>query len=658
MKGFEESPGGNNIYELRADEYRLLFESTRDALIIFDPANNRSIMCNPAACELFGYSSCVDFMKMSPSDLSSENQPDGRESSHAVDEIIKRVLKEKHIEGRWVYKRKEGESFIAKVELTLINLRNKPLILANVKDITEEARIEAELRDNMFSVDAAVNGTGMGLWDWDIENDNLVLNDNWFEMLGFTRKDFKKRYEKFGYQTFADSVHPDDIIKVEEKLKSHYAREIDYYRVEVRMKTSDNQWKWILAAGKVCEWSGDKPRRMVGIHTDIDYRVKMEEKLKEAIKRAEESDKLKSAFLANMSHEIRTPMNGIIGFMDLMESPDTTEAQRKEYSEIIRNSSRRLLDIVNDLINISKIEAGQVEIHESVVNLRNFFDEMMVHYSHVIAEGVKFEIKQADNLLEENILVDQPKLQQVFSNLISNASKFTSEGEISIGYSLQGDMIEFYVKDTGEGIDPAYQDIIFDRFRQADTRPSRLKGGTGLGLSICKAYIEKLGGKIWFESKKGKGSTFYFTVPYRPVEYVKSDDKILKGKASGFKNDGVILIVEDELYNYLFAEYVLKDRGYRIIHSETGQKAIEYIRLYPEISLVIMDIRLPDISGYRVTREIKLMRPDLPVIALTALALSGDRESAMAAGCDHYLKKPITKEKLIESISYFLEGSD
>lgn len=658
MKGFSESPATDNINELRADEYKLLFQSTRDALIVFDPAVNRLIMCNPASCELFGYTHSEDLMKMSPSDLSAENQPDGRLSSPEVDEIVKRVLKGEHIKGRWLYKRKGGENFIGEVQLSLIHLRNKPMILANVKDITEEARIEAELRDNMFSLDAAVNGTGIGLWDWDIENDNLVLNDNWFEMLGFTRKDFENRYEKFGYDTFADSVHPDDIIKVQEKLKSHYAREIDYYRVEVRMKTYDDKWKWILAAGKVCEWSGDKPRRMVGIHTDIDYRVKMEEKLKEAIKRAEESDKLKSAFLANMSHEIRTPMNGIIGFMDLMESPDTTEAQRKEYSEIIRNSSRRLLDIVNDLINISKIETGQIEINESLVNLRNLFDEITVQYSHVIGEGVRFEIKEADEVLEENILVDQSKLYQVFSNLVSNAAKFTSDGEISIGCSRQDDMIEFYVKDTGDGIDPAYQAIIFDRFRQADTRPSRLKGGTGLGLSICKAYIEKMGGKIWFKSEKEEGSTFYFTVPYKPVEYVKSDDETLKGESSGFKQDGVILIVEDELYNYLFAEYVMKDYGYRIIHSESGQKAIEYVRLYPEIILVIMDIRLPDISGYKVTREIKLMRPDLPVIALTALALSGDRESALASGCDDYLKKPITKEKLIESISYFLKRSE
>ena len=180
MKGSAKSAGTDNIYELRASEYKLLFESTRDALIIFDPAVNRFMMCNPASCELFGYSSSEEFMQMSPSDLSPENQIDGRPSLPVIDETVKRVLKEKHVEGRWLYRRKGGENFLAKVQLSLIHLRNKPMILASAKDITEEARIEAELRDNMFSLDAAVNGTGMGLWDWDIENDNLILNDNWF----------------------------------------------------------------------------------------------------------------------------------------------------------------------------------------------------------------------------------------------------------------------------------------------------------------------------------------------------------------------------------------------------------------------------------------------------------------------------------------------
>jgi len=654
MKGPVKSKESNAENDLKAEDYKCLFESTLNAMVVFDPEVDNFILCNAAACNLFGYGRKEDFKYSSLADISPEYQPDGKLSASEVKKIVDRILNGESLEGRWLFKRKGGDEFFARVNLMLVHLLNKPLIFADIKDETEEAHIEAELRDNMNSLDVAVNGTGVGLWDWDIENGNLILNDNWFDMLGFTRKDFEKRYKKFGFNTFADSVHPDDMIKVEEKLKSHYAGEIDFYRVEIRMRTANNDWKWILAAGKVSEWKDDKPRRMVGIHTDIDYRVRMEDKLKEAIYKAEESDRLKTAFLANMSHEIRTPMNGIIGFMDLMISPESTEKQRKEYSEIIKNNSRQLLDIVNDIMDMSKIEAGQVEIIESVVNIKGLLKRVNTQFSNALHKGVKMILNTDVKGIGENIMSDQAKLYQVFSNLISNASKFTQEGEISIGYSLEGEMLKFYVKDTGEGIGKEHHKAIFERFNQIDLQLSRPKGGTGLGLSICKAYIEKMGGNIWFESTKGKGSIFYFTVPYKPVDYIKSKVIDLAPDSTGKKQDGIVLVVEDELYNYLFAEYVLKVRGYSVIHSDTGSKAIEYIRLYPEISMVIMDIRLPDITGYEATKEIKMIRPELPVVALTALALSGDRESALEAGCDDYLKKPITKEKLIESVSFYL----
>jgi len=655
MKGSSKSQYSDASHKFMAEDYRILFESAQDALILYSPDLQRFTLCNQSSCRLFGYLNSDEIYSLTPTDISAEYQPDGRLSSQLIEGFAERLAGKKNLEGRWLFKRKDGKEFLAKVNLLHLEIRKMPMILGNIKDITEEARIEEELRDSAFSLDAAVNGTGMGLWDWDIENNNLILNDNWFDMLGFVRKDFEKRYDSFGYNTFADYVHPDDLIKVQKELEKHYAHEIDYYRVEIRMKTADNDWRWVLAAGKVCEWSGDKPRRMVGIHTDIDYRIKMEDRLKEAIHRAEESDRLKTAFLANMSHEIRTPMNGIIGFMDLMVSPETTDNQRNEYADIIRNSSRQLLNIVNDIMDMSKIEAGQVEIVESVINIENLVEEVSAQFSNSLHKGVKFLIDDNDSVIYENIMADQSKLYQVFSNLISNAAKFTHRGKISVGYRLEDDMLQFYVKDTGEGIDPDNQELIFERFHQIDIHPSRQIGGTGLGLSICKAYIEKMGGNIWLESSKGKGSTFYFTIPYKPVEYTKSRAADIAAEAGGGKDGGVILVVEDELYNYLFAEYILKDKGYQVIHSENGKKAVEYIRLYPEISLVIMDIRLPDITGYDATRQIKQIRPELPVVALTALALSGDRESALEAGCDDYLKKPITKEKLLESVTHFLE---
>ncbi|MFP4487749.1 MAG: ATP-binding protein [Bacteroidales bacterium] len=652
MKQTKEGISGKDEFSIGADEYRVLFESTMDVLIVYDPYTDRVVMCNMAACKLFGYDKKECFMKLTPAELSAEYQPDGRLSSEAMPDIFKRVLKEGQLSGKWLYRRRGGHTFFADVQLTRIDFRNKTMLLASARDITEQARTEDELRDNMFSLDAAVNGTGSGLWDWNIANDSLILNDNWFGMLGFTRQDYEKRYEKFGFKTFADSLHPEDLLKVKETLKSHYSGEKDYYKVELRMKTADNDWKWILAAGRVCEWSGDKPLRMVGIHTDIDYRMKMEEKLKEAISKAQESERLKSAFLANLSHEIRTPMNGITGFIELLESDDIPDKQKKQYHDTIRASSYRLLDIVNDIMDMSKIEAGQLEIFEAAVNLESLFDEMYREYLPVMRPNVKFTVEKGELKNGQDILTDQAKIRKVFDNLISNAVKFTTEGTIGISCKQAGDNIVFSVADTGEGIDPGLHDAVFESFRQADIRPARRRGGTGLGLSICRAYVEKMGGSIWLESEKGKGSTFYFTLPYRAVE--DKEGKVRAGDSKGINKGGVVLVVEDELFNYLFAEQVLKTRGYQVLHSETGREAIEFISLYPDISLVIMDIRLPDITGYEATRKIKQMRPGLPVIALTAMALSGDRESALEAGCDDYLKKPISKENLLDSVSYFM----
>lgn len=640
-------------FDIGADEYRVLFESTMDVLIVYDPDNDRVVMCNLAACKLFGYDKKDCFMKLTPAELSAEYQPDGRLSSAAMPGILKKVLREGQLSGQWLFSRRGGHSFLADVRLKRIDFEDRAVVLASGRDITEQARTEDELRDNMFSLDAAVNGTGSGLWDWDIANDRLRLNDNWFEMLGFTRQDYEKKYEKFGFKTFADSLHPEDLLKVKETLKSHYSRENDYYRVEVRMRTADNDWKWILAAGRVCEWSDDRPLRMVGIHTDIDYRMKMEEKLKEAISKAQESERLKSAFLANLSHEIRTPMNGITGFIDLLESDDIPDKQKKHYHDTIRASSHKLLGIVSDIMDISKIEAGQLEIFQSAVNLEKLFDEMYREYLPVMPGDVKFRMEKGELKKGQDILTDQSKIRKVFDNLISNAVKFTSEGDIRISYKQAGDNIEFSVEDTGEGIEPVLHDAVFENFRQADTRPARRRGGTGLGLSICRAYINKMGGSIWLESEKGKGSTFYFTLPYRAVE--DKGQKVRAGDSTGINKGGVVLVVEDELFNYIFAEQVLKTRGYQVLHSETGREAIEFISLYPDISLVIMDIRLPDITGYEATRRIKQIRPRLPVLALTAMALSGDRESALEAGCDDYLKKPISKENLLDAVTYFMQ---
>ncbi len=519
-------------------------------------------------------------------------------------------------------------------------------------DITHIKKLERDLRNNVFSLDAAINGTGNGLWDWNPKTDDLILNDNWFQMLGYTRSYFNKKYKKFCFRTFADFIHPEDIENVGKELEKHYAGETEYYRTELRMLTSEKQWKWILASGKVWEWDEDhKPVRMVGIHVDIDYRIRIEEQLKQALIKAEEGDRLKSAFLANMSHEIRTPMNGIIGFLDLLENDSISVQQRNEYMNIIRSSSIQLLNIVNDIVDISKIESGLITIHETSFDIKQLLGEIEMQYKPGLEEkNLYFKMNCTLDEKDRRLTTDHTKLRQVFVNLISNAIKFTNDGGIQLSCLRSDKFIEFCIADTGMGIPANIQNRVFDRFVQADPGLSRIQEGTGLGLSICKAYVEKLGGRIWLESSPNKGSKFFFTIPVEPSENTV-EENIEEESIVDDSNDRLIMVVEDEIYNFLFVEQVLKNEGLRVLHAENGIKAIDMVKENPEIGMVFMDIRMPGIDGYESTMRIKKIRPDLPVIALTALALSGDREKAIESGCDDYLKKPVLKDELLAIVN-------
>ncbi|MCD4769397.1 MAG: response regulator [Bacteroidales bacterium] len=522
-----------------------------------------------------------------------------------------------------------------------------------IKDITKVTLLEKELHEKILSLDAAVNGTGSGLWDWNMSTDELILNDNWFDMLGFTRDQFGKIYDKFGYKTFADFVHPEDLVKVEKELEKHFRRETDYYRLEIRMKTIDNSWKWILAAGKVWEWDNDKPVRMIGIHTDIDYRIRIEDQLKVAINKAEESDKLKTAFLANISHEIRTPMNGIVGFLELLENPGVTGEQRDEYMRFIKKSSTQLLNIINDVVDISKIETGQITLHEASVDLDQLLGDLLTHYKSILKNKdvvVTYDLNLSEG--ERMIIVDETKLRQILSNLISNAIKFTPKGRIQVSCKKADKFIQFCVCDTGSGIPEYLHKEVFERFRQVDYSMTRLKEGAGLGLSISKAYIEKMGGSVWLKSEADKGSEFFFTIPFK-----KAGAKTVKesgNRRGGFTDNATILVVEDEVYNFMFVEQIIQKMGYKVLHAENGEQALQMVETVPDISLVLMDIRLPGMDGYEATTRIKKLNRNLPVIALTALALSGDRERALDAGCDDYLKKPILMEELEKTIRIYL----
>jgi len=378
---------------------------------------------------------------------------------------------------------------------------------------------------------------------------------------------------------------------------------------------------------------------------------------------AEQSDRLKSAFLANMSHEIRTPMNGILGFAELLKEPNLTGEEQQEYINIIEESGVRMLNIINDIVDISKIESGLMEVSIKESNINEQIEYIYTFFRPEV-EGKGMQLSYRNGLVssESIIKTDREKVFAILTNLVKNAIKYTDKGSIEFGYVSTGSTndslgavsepveLQFYMKDTGIGIPKDRQKAIFERFIQADIGDKRAFQGAGLGLSISKAYVEMLGGRIWVESEEGKGSTFYFTIPVNtePEERIVVENIVKADVEENQMKKLKILIAEDDASSYKFISIVAGKFGKEIINVATGTKAVEVCRNNPDIDLVLMDIQMPDMDGHEATRQIRQFNKDVVIIAQTAFALTGDREVALAAGCNDYISKPIRKDKLME----------
>ncbi len=405
-----------------------------------------------------------------------------------------------------------------------------------------------------------------------------------------------------------------------------------------------------------------KPLGIVGICHDITDRYKTEIDLKNAKEKAEESDRLKSSFLANMSHEIRTPMNAIIGFSDLLVDPDTEDDEREELVTHINNNCNTLLHLIDDIIDLAKIEANELtvfikdtDINHTIQALHEIFNETK---KKIGKQNVDIVLDK-DCLQDEFYLKTDPyRLRQIITNLTDNALKYTETGSVSIGYKILNDLdlVEFYVKDTGIGIPKDKQSEIFQRFNKIETDKSKLYRGTGLGLTITQNLIERLGGTIRVESEPDKGSTFYFTLPLELAE-TSEDESITKYVIANHKSwkDKTILIAEDEESNYKFLEMFLTNKGINLLHAENGYEAIEICRGNEHIDLILMDIKMPGMNGLEATSRIKKLRPEIPIIIQTAYAMQNDEKESMEAGCDDYIAKPIKKERLISLLEKWID---
>jgi PAS domain S-box-containing protein len=423
---------------------------------------------------------------------------------------------------------------------------------------------------------------------------------------------------------------------------------------EILNKKKDGELFWEYLSISPLMNSKNKITHFVAIKQDITEKKRNREELIRAKLKAEESDRLKSAFLANMSHEIRTPMNGILGFINLLDSPDLEKELQKDYIDIVKKSGKRLLDTINDIIEVSKIEQGQIEVSKADSDVEEI---MQYQYSFFQLQALEkgLHLKLESHLTGDKAFVhtDAHKLNSILGNLLRNAIKFTSGGSVTFGNYIENNNLVFYVMDTGKGIPADRKEAIFQRFVHADMSLTRAHEGSGLGLSISKAYTEVMGGKIWVESAIDKGSTFFFTIPYHKA-VVQFEALNKPSELHPFSEMKTILVAEDDDFSFMFFDSVLSTHNYNILRAPDGQAAIDIYSSTPDVSLILMDIKMPVMDGLTATREIRKTGSMVPVIAQTAYALAGDKEKALEAGCNDYLTKPVKAEDLVKTIEKYI----
>ncbi|MDM8160501.1 ATP-binding protein [Labilibaculum sp. K2S] len=629
------------------EKYRNLINGSTDIILVNEyigDGSSKLIEANDTSCVVLGYSR-DELFTLSPADY-IEDLPDDY-----IINSIKRLTREKQFTHEQTFVSKYGKKTPMETVSQLVTLQGKHVILSTSRDITERKHAQQAIVQSERRLKKMIHQSPLPIVITDEKQNIEYFNDKFIELFEYTLDDIKTSDDWY------KSCFPNR--KYREEVKNIWKEAIAKAKKE-HTDIGKQEFHMTIKNGEVrhCEFfMVPFDNSSMIIINDISEIISTQKELVKAKEKAEESDHLKSAFLANMSHEIRTPMNGIIGFADMLRRSDKTEAQSDTYINIIYKSSNQLLKIINDILDISKLDSGQTFIKETKCFLNVILDELFTQFSkeNSADDGIDFRINKTLSDEETFVITEERKLRQVLYNLLNNAFKFTSSGFIEYGYKLiDNNFLEFYVQDSGIGIQKEKQEIIFERFRQVEETFTRKYGGTGLGLAISKGFVELMGGQIRMETEEDKGTTFYFTIPYKPAgteeEIVKNTNK------KNYKwDDKLILVVEDDETNFKYIEAALRPTKVKILHTISGNKAIELSLRNPTINLVLMDLRLPDINGLEATQSIKKMRDNLPIIAQTANAFREDRNRSIEAGCDDFIAKPFDEKKLLATINKHLK---
>ncbi len=629
--------------ELKSSEERLklLFESAPDAYYLND-LKGTFIDGNRAAEELIGYKRQEligkSFLKLN---LLSFNQ-----MPKAAKNLAKNALGKSTGPDEFIIKGREGKESVVEIRTHPVKIKGKIRVLGIARDISERKKAEQTLKEKTAYLDQLIKSAPEGIVMVDNNHSVISINEEFTKLFGYSSADAVGHdLDSLIAKNFKDA-----------KLITDEVREGSEVSFEGIRQHKEGKLVNVSILGSPIVIDGKQVGAFT-IYRDISDRIRAEKDLKEAKQAAEIANQTKSLFLANMSHEIRTPLNAIIGFVDLMQDDKSLSEEHKDYLKTVKESSFHLLRLINEILDISKIEVGEMELEEIPFSLESVLDNVRSNGKSILrrnGKNISLKINYSESI-SDYILGDPTRVRQILTNLVANAIKFTKEGEIEVDVSLADNKkyLKLYVKDTGIGIPKDQQKSIFEVFQQVDTTTTRKYGGTGLGLALAKNLVELGGGEIWIESEPGKGSKFYFTIPYKPTkEPIKEETVTYESNTAGPDKDYKILLAEDNLINQKLAKKVLEKHGFTsVIIAENGEDAVKHYKT-EKPDLILMDIQMPVMDGLEATKIIRAQEKEgkIPIIAITASAMPEDRDICLKAGCDDYISKPINPKKLVNLV--------
>jgi len=629
------------------EKFRLITTSAQDGIIMIDNEGKINYW-NPGAEKIFGYS--IEEVRnknmhslLAPSKYHSQHLPafqHFRETGEGP--MLGKVVELEAL-------KKDGTIIDIELSLAGMQLSEGHGAVGIVRDISERKIAENEIKRQYYFIDAMLNSIPIPLFYKDTEGKYLGCNEAFSEMFGKSAAEIRgKTVNELWPEQYSQTYNKKDMELLQNKSRQRY---------ESVIIDKDKKEHQVIYDKAVFYNEKDEVAGIIGTFTDITEIKKKEAELILAKEKAEESDRLKSAFLATMSHELRTPLNAVIGFSSLIDDSLPLD-EILEMAKLINKSGNHLLNIIESIFNISMLQTKELKIRPESFSVYDVFLEIKsvieAEINNENKEHISVLFEPEPNTTSTTIVTDKTKLIQMLTNLSSNAVKFTEKGKIEFGYFFTEKDITFFVQDTGIGIPSDKTDLIFERFRQVDDTHTRQHGGIGLGLAICKEIANLLGGSLWVDSEEGKGSSFYFRLPDAVLKDAALPENVAEPSIPDLKNT-TLLIAEDIESNYSLIEAMLRKTGAHLLWAKSGEEAIRLASENPEVSLILMDIRMPGINGYEATRSIKKIRPKLKIIAQTAYTMPEEIEKCIEAGCDGYISKPISKIKLYDVIRQMMQ---